>query len=409
MPPHCAHSHGRKRAQSFPCDDSAHPGPRLPCQMIAIAMCAVAVSCTPNVRSDDAQSQSRVSNLVIATIDGLRWREVFEGADLQLLKADKEKPWKIARAVERFWRESKEARRAALLPFIWRTVGRDAHWFGNIASGNDAKALNATGSSYPSYHELLTGFVDARIRSNARVRNPNRTVLEWLASRPGFSTRVAAFCSWDAFQFILDDDRGSLFINAGRQELALEAASSRLSMFNFLQAETNHPDLTVRHDAFTSAAALEYVKAKRPRVLYLSLGETDEFAHEGKYGRYLDAASRWDRAIGLLWNELQSDSQYRDRTALILATDHGRGENEQWVTHGRDIPGAENVWIAVYSPDSSPGADPPEARKVTLGQVAATAAALLGEDYLANVPKAAPPLPGVLMQTAPPSHARFLR
>ena len=55
------------------------------------------------------------------------------------------------------------------------------------------------------------------------------------------------------------------------------------------------------------------------------LGETDEWAHGRRYDLYLDSAWRNDRFIRSLWETAQSMSEYTGDTALILATDHGRG------------------------------------------------------------------------------------
>jgi hypothetical protein len=43
-------------------------------------------------------------------------------------------------------------------------------------------------------------------------------------------------------------------------------------------------------DVFTHCAAIEELNKNKPRVLYIAYGETDEWAHSGKYRSYLDAA-----------------------------------------------------------------------------------------------------------------------
>jgi hypothetical protein len=148
-------------------------------------------------------------------------------------------------------------------------------------------------------------------------------------------------------------------------------------------------------DAPIMQAALECLRARRPRVLYVLLGETDEWAHEGRYDLYLDAASRSDRFIERLWRTAQAMPDYANRTALVIATDHGRGaEAGDWTDHGRKVPAAERTWIAVMGPDTPPRGLR-ESVTVTSGQVAATVAALVGEDFRAAVPAAAVPLPDV--------------
>ena len=54
---------------------------------------------------------------------------------------------------------------------------------------------------------------------------------------------------------------------------------------------------TVRFDGGDDAGCLNYLKTRRPRVLYAMLGDTDEWAHERRYDLYLDAAHRGDRFI----------------------------------------------------------------------------------------------------------------
>ena len=82
------------------------------------------------------------------------------------------------------------------------------------------------------------------------------------------------------------------------------------------------------------------------------LGETDEWAHGRRYDLYLDAAQRNDRFVKRLWETAQSMPEYANRTALVMATDHGRGDTPRdWTDHGRKVPAAERIWMAVMGPD----------------------------------------------------------
>jgi hypothetical protein len=131
-------------------------------------------------------------------------------------------------------------------------------------------------------------------------------------------------------------------------------------------------------------------------VLFLSFGDTDDWAHEGRYDLVLDAAHKTDGFIEQLWTTLQSMPEYAGKTSLVLTTDHGRGDTRvEWKSHGKDIPGADQMWIAVLGPDT-PADGCRSDLDVTQSQVAATVAALLGEDYHASVPQSAAPLPGVI-------------
>ncbi len=108
---------------------------------------------------------------------------------------------------------------------------------------------------------------------------------------------------------------------------------------------------------------------------------------------YLDAAWRNDRFIRQLWETAQSMPEYANRTALVISTDHGRGEaGVDWTSHGREVPAAEQIWMAVMGP-GVPALGVRRGTKATQSQIAATIASLLGEDFNKASPKAAPPLP----------------
>lgn len=328
--------------------------------------------------------------------DGLRWQEVFSGADPALMDrkaggvAD---PDGLRRL---FWRDTAEERRAALLPFFWSVVARQGQVFGDRRSGSAARVSNGLNFSYPGYSETFCGVADPRIDSNDRRYNPNLNVLEFLNRRPGFEGRVAAFGAWDLFPWIFNAPRSGLLVNAGYEPLRLEENSQRIGLLNTLKAETEYWD-SEAFDSFVFHTALEYLRVKKPRVLAILLGETDEWAHAGRYDLYLKAAHRFDRYVRLLWETLESMPEYRGSTTLILATDHGRGAGRKdWRSHGRRIPESQYVWMAFVGPDTPALGVRRNAATVTQAQLAATIAALLGEDFRAAAPAAAPPLADAL-------------
>jgi bisphosphoglycerate-independent phosphoglycerate mutase (AlkP superfamily) len=155
------------------------------------------------------------------------------------------------------------------------------------------------------------------------------------------------------------------------------------------------------HDSFTFHAAFDYLREEHPRVLYIAFDETDDWAHEGRYDRYLQAAHRVDEFVGRLWNFIQSNPRYRNRTTLILTADHGRGTGEGpkgWRDHGKDVPGAEDIWLAVVGPDTPALGERSQTPLIYQNQIAATLAAFLGEDFAAALPRAGKPI----RELAPP-------
>ena len=335
-------------------------------------------------------AQPRAAHIVIITIDGLRWQEFFGGADRDLFKRDKS--GNGADAETRFWRATPEERRATLLPFIWTTVATRGQIFGDAAAGSDSRLTNGLWFSYPGYNEMFSGAADPRVDSNDKVPNPNVTVLEWLNRRAGFEGRVAAFGSWDVLPSIVNVERSGIHVGTGWSPVPFPS-SDREREINDLATDLPRHWAYGPLDAPIVYAAIEHLRAKQPRVLYLMLGEGDEWAHQGRYDLYLDASRRADRFIERMWSTLQSLPEYADSTTLVLTTDHGRGATaKDWTDHGKDVPAAQRTWIALIGP----GVTAQGVRRnvsVTTSQIAATIAVLVGEDYRSATPGAAAPLP----------------
>jgi hypothetical protein len=339
-----------------------------------------------------ANTDALARNVVIITIDGFRWQEMFTGADAQYFK--KEDNGEPGAAEKRFWRPTREARRAVLLPFMWATIAAQGQIFGDPSAQSLAHVTNGLWFSYPGYNEMFSGAADPRVDSNEKVPNPNVTVLEWLSGRPGFRGRVAAFGAWDVLPSILNVGRSGLLVGSGFTPVP-SPKNDRERAINELAADLPPVWGYGPFDAPIVYAALECLRTEKPRVLYIMLGEVDEWAHQGKYDLYLDAAFRSDRFIRRIWDAVQSMPAYKNKTTLLLTTDHGRGATSaDWTNHGRKVPAAESTWMAALGVGVAP-LGVRQSVTVTTAQFAATIAAVVGEDFAVAAPNAAPPLPDV--------------
>jgi hypothetical protein len=349
---------------------------------------------TQAATTEARQSAAHVDNVLVVTFDGLRWQELFGGYDGSLNTKTDGGVRRPEELQARFDRPTPEARREALLPFLWTVVARDGQILGDASRGSRVRATNGLWFSYPGYNEMLSGAPDPRIDSNDKKANPNVTVLEWLEKRPDFAGRVAAYGSWDVLPYIVAAERSKLHVNGDGPAL-LEPAGERERLLNAFSAELPRLWASERLDAITIQGALEYLSTRRPRVLYVMLGETDAWAHDRRYDQYLDAAFRSDRFLSQLWETAQGMPSHRGRTALVVATDHGRGgAPRDWTDHGQKVPSAEAIWMAVMGPGVA-ARGVRENVEATQYQLAATVAALLGVagEFQRDFPQAAPPLP----------------
>ncbi len=364
-------------------------GPRLACALIAIC-CFVWLA---GARAAALKTQ----NVFLIISDGFRWQEEFNGAEADLMTKEDGgvKDTNALRA--RFWRDTPAARREALLPFFWTEIARHGQLFGNQDKGSAVTVTNGRKFSYPGYNEILTGAADPRIDSNDKKPNANMTVFEWLNDRPRLSNRVAVFGTWDAFPYIFNIERSHLPIwpvwesKLGRYEIPPPQFVADL----LRDTTPMWGDLT--YDSFLFHAATDYLKRKQPRLMFVGFGETDEWGHAGRYDHYLTAALHVDDFVRRLWEQAQAMPQYRGKTTFIVTADHGRGRGPvDWKNHGEKIAGAEEDWIAVIGPDTPPVGERTRTEAHTESQIAATIAALLGEDYHQAFPNSGAPITDIL-------------
>lgn len=339
----------------------------------------------------------KTRNVVLIVSDGLRWQEIFTGADAALLNDKNGGMWDdVARLRRDYWRDDVSERRRALFPFLWGVVAKQGQIFGNQARGSVAHVTNGLSFSYPGYNEMLSGHPDPRINSNEFGINPNLTVFEWLNRFPELRGKVAVYGTWNIFADIFNEKRSGLVMQAGWDLPEKGNLSARQDLLNRLYRTTTRLDDDDVYDAFLQIPLLEYVQASHPRVLFVGYGETDNWAHSGRYDLVLESAHQFDRFTEELWNTMQSMPEYRDQTTFIITTDHGRGSGHQdWKEHGVDQKGSENIWIAVLGPDTPALGERANVSPVVQAQIAATVAAFIGKDYPKDVPAAAPPLPVV--------------
>jgi hypothetical protein len=336
-------------------------------------------------------------NVILLMTDGLRWQEVFAGAEESLLTKEPGGVKDVEGLKAEFWRNTPEERRAALLPFLWGTVGKQGQIFGNRNKGSHAQVTNGMHFSYPGYNETLCGFADPRIDSNDKVPNPNVTVFEWLNRQDAYHGKVAAFGVWDCFPYIFNRDRCGFLINSGFEPLPGGDKNPRIALLNELKTGTTAYFGAEPFDAFEIESAIEYIKDKRPRVFFLSLNETDAWGHGGRYDLYLKAAHAADDCLRRLWETVQAIPQYQGKTSILVTVDHGRGDAPvDWKSHGEKIAKSEYIWAAAIGPDTPALGERENSTPITQSQIAATVAALLGEDFCAAVPQAAKPITDVL-------------
>jgi hypothetical protein len=330
-----------------------------------------------------AQAQDyKTENIVLITFDGLRWQELFKGAD-SLMVNDTGMIETPNSLMEDYWSPDPTKRREMLFPFFWNIIAKEGQIYGNRAYSNRVDNQNKMWFSYPGYNEVLSGFADdSTINSNDKINNQNVTFLEYLNRMPEYKGKVMAFGSWDVFPYIINTERSGIPVNAGFAKITGPNLTEKEELINRMQDEIRGPWDGVRLDPFTHHYAMEALKTKKPKVLFISYGETDDWAHGNKYDQYIWSAKQTDAYIKEIWEYLQSDPQYKDKTTMIITVDHGRGVTKtSWRNHGSSVPEGGEIWMMAIGPDT-----PATGEMKTKGQwqsamVARTIFQLLGMEY----------------------------
>jgi hypothetical protein len=328
--------------------------------------------------------QRKTENLVIVTLDGMRWQEVFQGMDEQLAK-DSTYTKGYTRLQKQFGGATPLDRRERLLPFFWKEIAQKGQLYGNRNIDSKVNNANPHWFSYPGYNEIFTGYPDSNINSNDKINNPHQNVLEFIQRDKKFEGRVAAFSTWDVFPYIFNEDRSKIYVNSNHDTLAFDGPI--FDLLNQMQRLVPEP-VGLRPDALTYFAARSYFLQYNPGVLYIAFDETDDFAHAGNYDQYLLSAHAADKMIGDLWNLIQTHPTYRDKTTLLITTDHGRGDlrKSDWRHHGRAVSEAGQIWVGVIGPDTPPLGEMANSAQLYQMQIAPTLARFLGLQFVADHP-----------------------
>ena len=320
------------------------------------------------------------TRLVIITIDGLRWQEVFQGAEENLM-TDSKQVRDVEQLRQTYWRATPELRRKALMPFVWNTIAKQGTIIGNRNLNSIMQVANKTNISYPGYSEMMTGMVDEKITSNDPVNNPHGNVLEAANRDLRYKGSVVMYGSWKSTRFAIHNEQAGIPASVSYEPSVAKSKSPRLQLAERMLEGMPHYWRSEHFDAFTYAFALETLLADHPKVMWISFGDCDEWAHARKYDFYLDAANATDAFIRDIYEAMEADKFYKGKTTYLITCDHGRGFGNEWANHGSGTKGSEATWVMLFGKGINAKGETTENGPFYTKQVAATIASILVVDF----------------------------
>ncbi len=140
----------------------------------------------------------------------------------------------------------------------------------------------------------------------------------------------------------------------------------------------NGPESPTSGDELTFFITREVMREFGPRLILVNFWDMD-VAHWGSYSLYLQAITRTDRLTGMLWEEIQANPKYKDRTTLLVLPELGRdgdvNASNGFLNHRSGDPSCRNVWLLAMGAGVPPGEIE---RPIEHVDVTATVAAALG-------------------------------
>jgi hypothetical protein len=92
-----------------------------------------------------------------------------------------------------------------------------------------------------------------------------------------------------------------------------------------------------------------------PSLLWITLHDID-VAHSGAFSLYLDGIQRTDRLCVEIWNQIQSNPEYANKTTMIVLPDFGRDSDTDagangFQHHRTGDAASRTTWMMVLGPN----------------------------------------------------------
>lgn len=264
-----------------------------------------------------SRSKRSAPLVVLVAIDGVRWQDIYQGPS--------------------FKGESVASSRKDLIPNLIEMERRGLSWGAPGAASFYASGPNFV--SLPGYMEMLSGTSATACTENDCKQMKRHTLLDDFASlSPEDPTRAGAFSSWPKLAVAASRRKRGVVStgrNGGFHHEILKGLPLCSAALSAGRAETGRRG-DMRSDAHTARLARAFLDEADPGFVFVSLGESDEAAHQGSYPDYLRAIQFADGFIGELRSDLRKRQLEGRETLLLVTTDHGRAHN--FNDHGRKYP-----------------------------------------------------------------------
>jgi hypothetical protein len=141
------------------------------------------------------------------------------------------------------------------------------------------------------------------------------------------------------------------------------------------------PEAPASGDELTFFIAREVMREFAPALTLVNFWDMD-VAHWGSYSLYLQAVTRTDRLVGMLWDEVNANPRYKDRTTMLVLPELGRDGDANaangFLNHRSGDASCRNMWMLALGAGVNRGETE---RPIAHIDVAGSAARVLGVKF----------------------------
>lgn len=279
-----------------------------------LATCLLLLPLSSYAANTDTQPKTPIKHVIYITIDGVRWQDIFETHNN--------------------------------LPVFWQKYAKDAVIYGEPGSDKTMEVASVP-ISLPSYQSQMTGVV-TECKHNECDKPIIETFPENLIKHGFKKADVASISCWEIMDKAFESRMGAGFANHGTRPMHdpyTYEIDKAMAVINHQQS-LNYPDDDTRADKYVLDQSLHYFKKYKPKFLWISFGDADDYAHEGNKKKYQETIYFYDHAFDKIIKMVKSLKLYGE-TMIIITTDHGRGNGKNWIDHDETLPESKQTWAFV--------------------------------------------------------------
>jgi predicted AlkP superfamily pyrophosphatase or phosphodiesterase len=270
----------------------------------------------------DSHESPPITHVIYITLDGVRWQDVFLNH--------------------------------SYLATFWHKYADTGVMYGAPGS-HTTMETGSVPTSLPSYQSQMAGSVQP-CKDNECGRIRVETLAETLIHKKHWQKQdVAIFSNWEKIDEAVQHKPGTVYISTGNMPVydpLTNQPDEVMTKVNREQALEHRNDKD-RYDKTTFAQAMHYLTKYQPHFMWISLGDGDEYAHDGKLAQYHQTLRFYDKAIDQLFTTLATLGLAKE-TMVIITTDHGRANGVNWTSHGVEYPESKRSWAFVTNGDLKP-------------------------------------------------------